>query len=83
MTVYLPPPRLFVMSDDPSILQNSSDAAKIVTLVADNVRRLRVRAGLSLRELATRAEVSASTLSNLESGTGNPFRTGEKLRIDR
>ena len=60
------------MSDDPSILQNSSDAAKIVTLVADNVRRLRVRAGLSLRELATRAEVSASTLSNLEAGTGNP-----------
>jgi transcriptional regulator with XRE-family HTH domain len=60
------------MSDDPSILQNSSDAAKIVTLVADNVRRLRVRAGLSLRELAARAEVSASTLSNLESGTGNP-----------
>ena len=60
------------MSDDPSILQNSSDAAKIVTLVADNVRRLRVRAGLSLRELATHAEVSASTLSNLEAGTGNP-----------
>ena len=60
------------MSDDPSILQNSSDAAKIVSLVADNVRRLRVRAGLSLRELAARAEVSTSTLSNLESGTGNP-----------
>ena len=60
------------MSDDPSILQNGPDAAKIVTLVADNVRRLRVRAGLSLRELAARAEVSASTLSNLESGTGNP-----------
>jgi transcriptional regulator with XRE-family HTH domain len=60
------------MSDDPSILQNTTDAAKIVTLVADNVRRLRVRAGLSLRELAARADVSASTLSNLESGTGNP-----------
>jgi transcriptional regulator with XRE-family HTH domain len=70
--VYLPLPRLFVMSDDPSIIQNTSDAARVVTLVADNVRRLRVRAGLSLRELAARAEVSASTLSNLESGTGNP-----------
>jgi transcriptional regulator with XRE-family HTH domain len=60
------------MSDDPSIIQNSSSTARIVTLVGDNVRRLRERAGLSLRELASRAEVSTSTLSNLESGTGNP-----------
>jgi transcriptional regulator with XRE-family HTH domain len=70
--VDFPPPRLFDMSDDPSIIQNGSTTARIVTLVGDNVRRLRERAGLSLRELATRAEVSTSTLSNLESGTGNP-----------
>jgi transcriptional regulator with XRE-family HTH domain len=68
----LPPPRLFGMSDDPSSLQNTPDAARIVTLVGDNVRRLRERAGLSLRELATRAALSTSTLSNLEAGTGNP-----------
>lgn len=44
----------------------------MVSLVGDNVRRLRVRAGLSLRELATRAGVSTSTLSNLEAAVGNP-----------
>jgi len=40
--------------------------------VAANVRRLRERAGLSLRELATRAAISTSTLSTIESGGGNP-----------
>jgi transcriptional regulator with XRE-family HTH domain len=70
--VDLSPPRLFDVSDDSSILQNASDATKIVTVVGGNIRRLRERAGLSLRELATRAEVSTSTLSNLEAGTGNP-----------
>lgn len=44
----------------------------MVSLVGDNVRRLRERAGLSLRELATHATVSTSTLSNIEAGTGNP-----------
>ncbi|HEY8544302.1 MAG TPA: XRE family transcriptional regulator [Acidimicrobiales bacterium] len=66
------------MSDDVSTLQNTpadataGGAASVVSLVADNVRRLRSRAGLSLRELATRAGVSTSTLSNLEAGVGNP-----------
>lgn len=44
----------------------------MVSLVGGNVRRLRERAGLSLRELATRAAVSTSTLSNLEAAMGNP-----------
>ena len=60
------------MSDDPSSLQNGPDAARVISLVGDNVKRLRVRAGLSLRELATRAAVSTSTLSNLEAALGNP-----------
>lgn len=65
------------MPDDPSSVTNDSgattpDGTRVVSTVGENVRRLRERAGLSLRELAVRAEVSTSTLSNLESGTGNP-----------
>jgi len=60
------------VSDDASSLQNGPNAATVVSLVGDNVRRLRVRAGLSLRELANRASVSTSTLSNLEAASGNP-----------
>ena len=61
------------MSDDLSSIQNTSpDAPGVVSIVGDNLRRLRERAGYSLRDLATRAAVSASTLSNLEAGLGNP-----------
>jgi transcriptional regulator with XRE-family HTH domain len=66
------PLRLFAVSDDPSSLQNSEGTAKVVSIVGDNVRRLRERAALSLRELAAQATVSTSTLSNIEAGTGNP-----------
>ncbi len=48
------------------------DAAVIVARVAENVRNMRNRNGLSLSELATRAGVSKSTLSQLESGSANP-----------
>jgi transcriptional regulator with XRE-family HTH domain len=41
-------------------------------VIAAAVRRERERAGLSLTELARRAGVAKSTLSMLESGTGNP-----------
>lgn len=41
-------------------------------MVAASIRRERERAGLSLTELARRAAVAKSTLSQLESGTGNP-----------
>ena len=40
--------------------------------VAGGLRRERTRAGLSLAELARRAGVAKSTLSQLESGAGNP-----------
>ncbi len=64
---------MFVVVDDASTLSNDpSDAPEVVALVGENIRRLRERAGLSLRELAARAAISTSTLSNLESGVGNP-----------
>jgi transcriptional regulator with XRE-family HTH domain len=40
--------------------------------IAAAIRRERERTGLSLSELAKRAGVAKSTLSQLESGTGNP-----------
>jgi len=47
-------------------------AADVVSLIAGSLRRERARAGLSLTELARRAGIAKSTLSQLESGTGNP-----------
>ncbi|MFE3445358.1 helix-turn-helix domain-containing protein [Nocardia sp. NPDC059180] len=42
------------------------------TVIAASLRRERGRAGLSLTEVAARAGVAKSTLSQLESGSGNP-----------
>ncbi|OPG11199.1 transcriptional regulator [Microbispora sp. GKU 823] len=44
----------------------------LITLIAASIRRERERAGLSLTELAKRAGIAKSTLSQLESGVGNP-----------
>ncbi|WP_158889780.1 helix-turn-helix domain-containing protein [Amycolatopsis anabasis] len=41
-------------------------------VIAASLRRERARASLSLTELARRAGIAKSTLSQLESGTGNP-----------
>lgn len=41
-------------------------------VIAESLRRERTRAHLSLTEVARRAGVAKSTLSQLESGTGNP-----------
>ena len=41
-------------------------------MVAASIRRERERAGLSQTELARRAHLAKSTLSQLEAGTGNP-----------
>ncbi|MEV8089121.1 helix-turn-helix domain-containing protein [Streptomyces nigra] len=43
-----------------------------LTWIAASLRRERARAGLSLSELAKRAGIAKSTLSQLESGGGNP-----------
>jgi transcriptional regulator with XRE-family HTH domain len=42
------------------------------TLIAASLRRERQRVGLSLTELARQAGIAKSTLSQLESGAGNP-----------
>lgn len=44
----------------------------VVAQIASSVRRERERVGLSLTELARRAGIAKSTLSQLESGSGNP-----------
>jgi transcriptional regulator with XRE-family HTH domain len=41
-------------------------------IIATSLRRERARAGLSLTEVARRAGLAKSTLSQLESGSGNP-----------
>eukprot|EP01133_Synstelium_polycarpum_P027872 gene27872-33712_t len=55
---------------------NETDTAETPQkLVAVALKRERARAGLSLSEVARRADIAKSTLSQLESGLGNP--TGE------
>ena len=46
--------------------------AGLIALLAASIRRERERAGLSMTELAKRAGIAKSTLSQLEAGTGNP-----------
>jgi transcriptional regulator with XRE-family HTH domain len=48
------------------------DSSSIAAVVAANLRRFRTQSELSLGELARRAGVAKSTVSALESGTGNP-----------
>lgn len=47
-------------------------AAEVISQIAMSLRRERARAGISLTELARRAGIAKSTLSQLEAGTGNP-----------
>lgn len=46
--------------------------AGLIALLAASIRRERERVGLSMTELAKRAGIAKSTLSQLEAGTGNP-----------
>ena len=50
----------------------SDTAANVVGLISMSLRRERARTGLSLTELAKRAGIAKSTLSQLENGVGNP-----------
>ncbi|MFI6048264.1 helix-turn-helix domain-containing protein [Nocardia sp. NPDC051321] len=52
--------------------QQDSTAGTPQAVIAAALRRERTRAGLSLTEVAHRAGIAKSTLSQLESGTGNP-----------
>jgi transcriptional regulator with XRE-family HTH domain len=51
---------------------SSATPADIVALVSMSLKKERARAALSLTELAKRAGIAKSTLSQLENGTGNP-----------
>lgn len=53
-------------------MQPTSSAASPVATIAAALRRERERVGISLAELARRAGIAKSTLSQLESGSGNP-----------
>jgi transcriptional regulator with XRE-family HTH domain len=53
-------------------MPNAGAAAAPIDLIAAALRRERRRAGLSLTEVARRAGIAKSTLSQLESGVGNP-----------
>ena len=55
-------------ADGPTPLQSGAPLAAI----AASLQRERRKAGLSLAELARRAGIAKSTLSQLESGSGNP-----------
>ncbi len=61
------------LSDDGSGAgADDTPAFDLVKLIAAAIRRERENAGLSLTELARRAGIAKSTLSQLESGAGNP-----------
>jgi len=73
----------FIMNTDPGVRQSermddmpnhAAGEAKgaPLELIAASLRRERRRTGLSLTEVARRAGIAKSTLSQLESGTGNP-----------
>src|SRR6478609_11540262 len=49
-----------------------TSAGTPIAVIASALRRERERVGLSLSELAKRAGIAKSTLSQLEAGTGNP-----------
>src|SRR5487761_1722198 len=53
-------------------MAETDTAAEVVALIAASLRRERARTGLSLTEVARRAGIAKSTLSQLESGAGNP-----------
>ena len=53
-------------------MTNSQSQKAPLELIAASLRRERRASGLSLTEVARRAGIAKSTLSQLESGTGNP-----------
>jgi len=55
-----------------AVARSGDTAGAPLTVIAASLRRERARAGLSLSEVAQRAGIAKSTLSQLESGNGNP-----------
>ena len=63
----------YMANVDPAVRTTAPVQAKPPReLIAASLRRERHRTGLSLTEVARRAGIAKSTLSQLESGTGNP-----------
>jgi transcriptional regulator with XRE-family HTH domain len=60
------------MTYDQQSEESMASGSAPLAAIAASLRRERDRAGLSLTELARRAGIAKSTLSQLESGTGNP-----------
>jgi transcriptional regulator with XRE-family HTH domain len=53
-------------------VSEAATAADVVALISMSLRSERARSGLSLTDLARRASIAKSTLSQLENGVGNP-----------
>ena len=53
-------------------MTNTQSEKALLEVIAASLRRERRRTGLSLTEVARRAGIAKSTLSQLESGVGNP-----------
>jgi transcriptional regulator with XRE-family HTH domain len=62
----------YMANADPAVPAAAVPAKAPLELIAASLRRERHRTGLSLTEVARRAGIAKSTLSQLESGTGNP-----------
>lgn len=64
---------LFVKANDTTDRMNTmTQPSAPIAAIAASLQRERKRVGLSLAEVARRAGIAKSTLSQLESGTGNP-----------
>lgn len=59
-------------ADSAAARAGESPATTPLAVIAGSLRRERARAGLSLSEIAHRAGIAKSTLSQLEAGNGNP-----------
>jgi transcriptional regulator with XRE-family HTH domain len=59
-------------NSEPAMQAPSVKSGAPLEVIAASLRRERHRAGLSLTEVARRAGIAKSTLSQLESGAGNP-----------
>ena len=63
---------MYMTNTEPAAQAPAVKSSAPIELIAASLRRERRRSGLSLTEVARRAGIAKSTLSQLEAGTGNP-----------